>query len=439
MIKTVADLLQQLSLAEAAKLAASDITHAPTIGAMYEGLTQSLLDRAIPPGLDIQVVTGFVLDGLGGRSGQIDCMVVRGEGVPVPHVHGMFEWHVKDVLAVFEVKKTLFGGELADAYDQMRGVTACYSAWIQKAKGQAPDLKPSLRAYAEITGDVAPPASQWSTMPQDRHLILHTVMQDQMAPVRIILGYGGYGTEKGLRTGFIKYLEGNLGVMGFGPSTLPNLIVADGGLLVKLSGHPYRAPLTEKGHWPILGSTHGNPIHFILELLWTRFSYEHAIAELFGDDLEIEAIAPLLDAVPTSMPDKPDAWGWNYHLINLNKAQLKAGPETQPWAPVELNAGQFVVMNALCQADVSRTDPLILSAAADGAVPPEAFVQSLIETRLVALDGDDLTLTTTACGCMLLPDGRRIAADDNTGRLTRWVNKFMQERMAAATTVDETS
>jgi hypothetical protein len=47
-----------LQRAEAAKLAKENIQHAPTIGAMYEGLTRELSDRAIPPALDVTLLRG---------------------------------------------------------------------------------------------------------------------------------------------------------------------------------------------------------------------------------------------------------------------------------------------------------------------------------------------------------------------------------------------
>ena len=78
MIETVGEFLQKLAEAEAAKLAASDIKHPTVIGSMYEGLTRDILSRTIPSGLDLQVVNGFVTDGLGNRSGQIDCMLEIG-------------------------------------------------------------------------------------------------------------------------------------------------------------------------------------------------------------------------------------------------------------------------------------------------------------------------------------------------------------------------
>src|SRR5687767_11023058 len=137
MIKTLGEMLEQLRQAEAKRLDAVDIKHAPTIGAMYEGLTHDILDRAIPPGLDLRVVSGFAVDGKGGTTGQLDCMLVRGEGTPVPFVSGMYQWHIQDVLAVLEVKKELFGSELGDAYDQLKSVTAISSSWLKSASGPA--------------------------------------------------------------------------------------------------------------------------------------------------------------------------------------------------------------------------------------------------------------------------------------------------------------
>jgi hypothetical protein len=84
-ISTVAEFLHALKEEEARRLAEVDIDHAPTIGQMYEGLSKDLLGRAIPPQLGLRVVSGFITDGLGRRSGQIDCMLVSGDGDPVPY------------------------------------------------------------------------------------------------------------------------------------------------------------------------------------------------------------------------------------------------------------------------------------------------------------------------------------------------------------------
>lgn len=104
MIRTVADFLAQLMEAEVARLDQVHIEHGPTVGDMYEGLSADLLRRAVPKQLELQIVAGFITDGLGNRSGQVDCMLVRGSGEPIPYTNA-FVWPVNDVIAVFEIKK----------------------------------------------------------------------------------------------------------------------------------------------------------------------------------------------------------------------------------------------------------------------------------------------------------------------------------------------
>jgi hypothetical protein len=56
----------------------------------------------------------------------------------------------------------------------------------------------------------------------------------------------------------------------------------------------------------------------------------------------------------------------------------------------------------------------------------------LHDTTLVAKKGSVLKLTTIACSCVVLPDGRFVAADDNSGRLTRWLSRYLVDRSGAA-------
>jgi hypothetical protein len=433
MIKTVGDFLSALANAETLKLAATGITHPTVIGSMYEGLTRDILERAIPDGLDLQVVDGFVMDDHGKSSGQIDCMLVRGSGTPVPFVHGTYQWHVKDVIAVFEVKKNLFGADLSDAFVHLRGVLDRFSAYVQNPDNEASfDIRATYKAFAQTTGDVAPPGDRLRTMPPDRHLIFHTMMADQIAPIRVIFGYGGYSTELGLRTGFLDYLASNLNKLGFGPPSMPNLIVAGGSSLVKLSGHPYHVPLRPDGRWPLIASSSDNPLHFLLELIWTRLSNFADVASFFGDDLDEESMSPLLDVQPVQKPENPDQWGWMFTSIQLSKKQLEDTGPTRSWQPVELDQAQFTIVNLLCSQGENIDDPGFLSYVATHGRSPEEFVDSLVRTTLVARNGRLLELTTSKCECVILPDGRYVAAENSTGRLTRWVDRYFKQRDSKA-------
>ena len=151
MIKTIADLLRELMVKEAAELDEEPVKHGPTIGAMYEGLARDILDRAIPAELDVRVVDGFIegVDGI--LSPQIDAMIVTGEGRQLPYTSN-FVWPIADVIAVFEVKKTLYADDLADAFGKLRTIKHMSEARVQNGVKVA--AGPSFRAFAKTTGTI---------------------------------------------------------------------------------------------------------------------------------------------------------------------------------------------------------------------------------------------------------------------------------------------
>jgi hypothetical protein len=52
----------------------------------------------------------------------------------------------------------------------------------------------------------------------------------------------------------------------------------------------------------------------------------------------------------------------------------------------------------------------------------------LLVTGLVAMADDEMELITDRCRTAVLPDGRLIAGEDNTGRLTRWIARYLDDR-----------
>jgi hypothetical protein len=111
MITKIADLLNELRIAEARRIDQERIEHTTTIGDMYEGLTASILERSIPTQADLRIVSGFAETNSGDRSGQIDCMLVSGSGKRLPYSNASV-WNIRDVIAIVEVKKTLFSAQV---------------------------------------------------------------------------------------------------------------------------------------------------------------------------------------------------------------------------------------------------------------------------------------------------------------------------------------
>ena len=276
MIKTIADLLRELMVKEAAKLDEEVVKHGPTIGAMYEGLARDILDRVIPAEIDVRVVDGFV-EGIDGTlSPQIDAMIVTGEGRQIPYTSN-FVWPIADVIAVFEVKKTLYGNDLADAFEKLRTLKRMSEAYVQNGtSGVKVAAGPSFRAFAKATGHYPASIEAIDALPDELNFIFHTMLADQLAPVRVILGYHGYADEHGLRKGMLDYLQNQGVAAGFGASSMPNLIIARSNSILKMDGHPYVAPLRD-GWWHLLVSNPENPLRLLIELLWTK------LGDRFGD------------------------------------------------------------------------------------------------------------------------------------------------------------
>jgi len=306
MINSFADILRALQLKEQAILSEQDITHRPTIGEMYEGLTHELLGRAIPAGAGLRLADGFVVGHSGALSPQIDCMLVRGEGEQVPYTDH-HKWPVKDVIAVFEIKKNLYTNELQDSYTKLRAVLELYSKWIEsRPSGEtAIDVGPAFHTFAKLTGIYLQNYDDVHKLPEALEYIFHTLVMDHLSPVRVVFGYDGFVDEYGLREGFTKYLETHgSGRHGFGPGSLPTLVICGQNSIVKMNGYPYTTRIDSDGWWTLLASNAENPLRLLLELIWTRLSFAIEMGMPPDDTLQDETLHRLLSARLARAGDK---------------------------------------------------------------------------------------------------------------------------------------
>jgi len=426
MIKTISDFLEKLSAIEAKKLDEFNIKHTVTIGNMYEGLTKDILSQALPSELDLKIVDGFIHDGFGTQSGQIDCMLVTGSGEEIPHTSS-FLWHVKDVIAVFEVKKSLYNSDMIDAFEHLKSVSEIHNSYTQNTKSPIIiDAGPSFRNFSQITGKTVSSVSE-NNLPPNDSIILNDIIFDQVAPARIILGYGGFKTEKSLRDKFTSFLQTHQREYGYGIRSLPNLITANGNSIIKLNGHPYHTQIREDGFWPICGSYSQNSISLILEIIWTKISYIQSIPEYFGEDLEIEVFNLLLSGKPHK-DEVEKKWGWEFESTEASQTLLDGTKKTSEWEPIFLSNSQHIVILQLGKnGSLNILDNDFREFLAENNESSEDFIAKLVNTTLVSLDQNQLSLTTLNCNIVLLPDGRVAAAENSTGRLTRWAQKFMDD------------
>lgn len=419
MLRSVAEILQGFVNEERQKLDDFELKHGPTIGKMYEGLTSEILGKAIPEEIGLRIVSGVIYDDTGEMTGEIDCMLVEREGIQVPYTNS-FKWHIKDVVCVFEVKKTLYSKDLADSFTHVRDVLSSYSRYIESgyAKGKV-DLGSARKAYSMITKTVAPKHEDVGTLPLMEEMVYHTLVVEQLSPIRVVLGYHGFKSEYSFRKAMFEYLKENLNAQGFGVGSFPQLIISENYSLVKGNGQPYSPPL-RNGYWDFFLSSPENPLVFILEMIWTRLQLKYNLGGLWGEDLQEEGFHVFLSG---KIVQKEGRTGWDYQYTHIENEILEEEYKPGQWEPVFLNQNQFVIINRLCSEgseDITNAD--FVKWLEDQHVNVDDFVDSLLETSLVAKDNNHLKLTTEHCQCVILPTGEYVAAENNTGRLTRWIS-----------------
>ncbi|MFJ2296183.1 DUF6602 domain-containing protein [Streptomyces sp. NPDC087894] len=428
MIRTFSDLLLGVIEHELPKLDNAPVRHAPTIGDMYEGLSSEVLSRALPDGLGLRVVSGFACDDHGRLSGQLDCMIVRGYGERLPYVES-YVWHVKDIIAVIEVKKNLHSAELRDAVAHLETVSAIERSYYQSDMGQSEyenrSVAPSVRTFAEMTGRVAWDGERFTTLAYEDDALLGALFLEQLSSVRVILGMHGFKSERAFRAAMVNCLETFIREEGIGPTDFPQLIISGSYSLAKANGRPFMVPLVD-GWWPFYFSTPENPLRMLLEFIWTRLDEMYGFgSQLWGEDLEAEVGRALLGVRPTRYEGKE---AWEARVFNLNDEDLTRIPTTEQWSPQFINLEEFVLLERLCRGkEVRSDDPEILSYLTDRGVSFDEVADRLVQTRLVARSRESLRLITKQCGMAILPTGDYVAAENSSGRLTRWIDRRIND------------
>jgi len=121
--------------------------------------------------------------------------------------------------------------------------------------------------------------------------------------------------------------------------------------------------------------------------------------------------------------------GWNYQYTHLRQATLgNVANKEMDWSPVQLNFDQFHIINYLCKHTVLKLNKIrqTLGSPSHSEVNIDELIQSLLDTGLVYISGHkQLRLLTDKCQTMIMPDGNYYAADDKTGRFSRWAQKNM--------------
>ncbi|PNH91298.1 DUF6602 domain-containing protein [Vibrio diazotrophicus] len=341
MIEKASELLEQFIQIETQALDEIDMRHMPTLGSAYEEITKQGIDQgfAIPKGLDLKVVSGFISVGEEMLPQQIDGMLVCGEGKQYGRTQE-YIYSIDQVLCIFEVKKTLNKADYIDAFDHLRVIRKKYAEFFESKFDEDPTFEPNVDAarkhFSQITGKDAPEKySQINNLSKSDGILFYSLVQETLAPLSIIQGYGGYTTESGMRNAFLDILseKGEESGEGLGIPSLPSLVTTNGFSIVKGNGVPFIG-INEDHEWAALLSTKGNAARIILEVIWSKISLYFDVAMPWGEDSDTETAVPLLLAKPL---ETEDSAGWCYSPIRLKESDLSARESQQEWQPVEIS------------------------------------------------------------------------------------------------------
>src|SRR3982751_156837 len=122
MINTVCDFLEQFKQYALNKIETEDnnIKHTVAIGDNFEGLTAELLGKAIFKDLNLKMVErSFIYNDSGAISDELDCLLVVGDGQKMSFAN-RYKYHIKDVIAVIQVKKNLYANDIDSSHHNLR-------------------------------------------------------------------------------------------------------------------------------------------------------------------------------------------------------------------------------------------------------------------------------------------------------------------------------
>lgn len=426
MINTVSDFLEQFKQYALSKIetADKDIKHTVAIGDNFEGLTAELLGKAIFKDLNLKMVErSFIYNDSGTISDELDCLLVVGDGQKMSFAN-RYKYHIKDVIAVIQVKKNLYANDIDSSHHNLRSIFE-----VSEPRDAEPFVGKLFKdAYKLLTSKDFPTKERRERFSDRENIIYHYLMMEAFHPLRIVLGYYGYTTEYGLREGFVKKLEEiakNGPVRGYSPGSFPSLYICGNSSIIKNNGMPMGVPLTDtEFYFPVLFSSSGKSIYHLLELIWTRLSYKFGISSgIFGDDYDFEAVHPFIFCKEKKIGD--DSWGWEFMYHPLTRKQLSTPLVAKPWTPAEVDKTQYTFLYILSRAktvDID-TDKEFKKFIEDNALNADEFIKGLLETRLIYIDEGKVGLLVDEFYTVVSPNGKVYAGENKSGEMTNYFLK----------------
>lgn len=425
MIETVSEFLEEFKKKGIDEIASKDgdITHTVTIGNMFEGLTSELLNRSIFLGLNLKIVNNsFIYNDSGSLSKEMDCMIVIGDGQKISFSN-QFKYHIKDVVAVIQVKKKLFKDSLDDAHQNLKSVIDT----AEPRDGEMYMRRIQMDSYKLLMGKVMPITKEISEKSWREQMIFHFLLMQSFWPIRILIGYESYKTEFGLREGFVNHLEELVKDgprPGYNPISFPDLMICGENSIIKNVGMPFGFPIQDdqEFYWEILQTTNNRPMYLLLEMIWTRLSYRFEIgSQVFGDDFALDAFHPFINCKERKMDEMNYGWEYNYH--GLTQKELSQPLVPIEWKPIEINKVESSILFTLINTHSIKCDKNLLEYLANEKVTLDDFIENLRKKRIAYKEGNEIILLMDSPVISFATDGKTYIGENKSGEMSNWIKK----------------
>ncbi len=426
MIETASDFLEQFKKYALSRIEEEDkdIKHSVAIGDNFEGLTAELLNKAIFKDLNLKMVErSFIYNDSDEISNELDCLLVVGDGQKMSFAN-RYKYHIKDVIAVFQVKKNLYANDIDDSLQNLRSVIE-----VSEPRSPEPFVGRLQRdAYKLLTSKELPDKERRERFTDRENIIYHYLMMEAFHPLRIVIGYYGYTSEYGLREGFVRKMEQIIKdgpVRGYSPGSFPSLFICGDNTIIKNNGMPMAIPLTDdEFYFHILTSSSGRPMYHLLELIWTRLSYKFEISStIFGDDFDREATHPFLSCKEKKID--AENWGWEFMYHPFSRKQLSMPLVPIPWTPTEIDRDKYSILHVLTQVGTVniKTDEQFLKFIIEKKLDADKIIKELVDARLVYIDEGKMGILVDELVTVFSPGGKVFAGENKNGEMSNYFGK----------------
>ena len=356
----------------------------------------------------------------------MDCLLVVGEGINISFTN-QYKYHIKDVIAVMQVKKNLYANDMDSSYQNLRSVIDV----SEPRDGEEFMSHLQRDAYKLLMSKELPKREKLSLLTDRENIIYHFLLMEAFHPLRIVIGYYGYKDELSLREGFVNKLEEKVKTgptKGYSPGSFPNLYICGDYSIIKTNGMPFGSPFLKRDfYWPLLLTSNKNPINNLLELIWTRLSYKFKIgSSIFGDDFQLDAFHPLLFCKERKMNN--DNWGWEYSYNNIPKELLDKPLTPLEWKPLEVSRNQFILLNLLLKlGEVDyENDKKFKDLINRENIDLKKLIEELENERIIYCEDNKIKLLTDEL-LVIEFKGKIYAGENKSGEMTHFVNKIQSQ------------